>query len=66
MALTRKVPRVERRSILTSRLGRELVERLVDPLLGVINAGGLDQLSLSSWPPRWLGLSSAIAASLAL
>ena len=39
-------------SILTSRLGRELVERLVDPLLGGINAGGLDQLSLVVVAPQ--------------
>ena len=39
-------------SILESRLGRELVERLVDPLLGGINAGGLDQLSLVVVAPQ--------------
>ena len=39
-------------SILVSRLGRELVERLVDPLLGGINAGGLDQLSLVVVAPQ--------------
>jgi oxygen-dependent protoporphyrinogen oxidase len=39
-------------SILESRLGQELVERLVDPLLGGINAGGLDQLSLVVVAPQ--------------
>ena len=39
-------------SILETRLGRELVERLVDPLLGGINAGGLDQLSLQVVAPQ--------------
>ena len=39
-------------SILGTRLGRELVERLVDPLLGGINAGGLDQLSLIVVAPQ--------------
>ena len=39
-------------SILETRLGRELVERLVDPLLGGINAGGLDQLSLVVVAPQ--------------
>jgi len=39
-------------SILERRLGRELVERLVDPLLGGINAGGLDQLSLVVVAPQ--------------
>jgi oxygen-dependent protoporphyrinogen oxidase len=39
-------------SILERRLGRELVERLVDPLLGGINAGGLDHLSLTVVAPQ--------------
>ncbi|MGA3354099.1 MAG: protoporphyrinogen oxidase [Acidimicrobiales bacterium] len=39
-------------SILQRRLGRELVERLVDPLLGGINAGGLDNLSLNVVAPQ--------------
>ncbi len=39
-------------SILERRLGRELVERLVDPLLGGINAGGLDHLSLVVVAPQ--------------
>lgn len=39
-------------SILSRRLGRELVERLVDPLLGGINAGGVDQLSLRVVAPQ--------------
>jgi oxygen-dependent protoporphyrinogen oxidase len=39
-------------SILERRLGREVVERLVDPLLGGINAGGLDHLSLRVVAPQ--------------
>jgi len=39
-------------SILKRRLGRELVESLVDPLLGGINAGGVDQLSLNVVAPQ--------------
>jgi len=38
-------------SILRHRLGREIVDRLVDPLLGGINAGGVDQLSLTVVAP---------------
>ena len=34
------------------RLGREVVDRLVDPLLGGINAGGLDHLSLNVVAPQ--------------
>ena len=39
-------------SILKRRLGRELVDGLVDPLLGGINAGGVDQLSLNVVAPQ--------------
>ena len=39
-------------SALQRRLGREIVERLVDPLLGGINAGGTDQLSLAVVAPQ--------------
>jgi len=39
-------------SILERRLGREVVERLVDPLLGGINAGRTDQLSLAVVAPH--------------
>jgi oxygen-dependent protoporphyrinogen oxidase len=39
-------------SILRRRLGREVVDRLVDPLLGGINAGGVDQLSLAVVAPQ--------------
>jgi len=39
-------------AILERRLGRELVQRLVDPLLGGINAGGLDHLSLTVVAPQ--------------
>lgn len=38
--------------IVGSRLGREVVERLVDPLIGGIHAGGVDDLSAeSTFPP---------------
>jgi oxygen-dependent protoporphyrinogen oxidase len=39
-------------AILRARLGDEVVDRLVDPLLGGINAGGVDQLSLSTVAPQ--------------
>ncbi len=39
-------------AILERRLGREVVERLVDPLLGGINAGRTDQLSLAVVAPQ--------------
>ena len=39
-------------SVLRRRLGREVVERLVDPLLGGINAGSTDQLSLAVVAPQ--------------
>ncbi|MGO9334630.1 MAG: protoporphyrinogen oxidase [Acidimicrobiales bacterium] len=39
-------------AILQRRLGREIVERLVDPLIGGINAGGTDQLSLAVVAPQ--------------
>ena len=48
----RQGPEWSAASILETRLGRELVERLVDPLLGGINAGGLDQLSLVVVAPQ--------------
>lgn len=38
-------------AILRARLGDEIVDRLVDPLLGGINAGGVDRLSLSTVAP---------------
>ena len=38
--------------IVEARLGREVVERLVDPLVGGINAGGVDHLSAeATFPP---------------
>ena len=43
-----------------AHLGREVVERLVDPLLGGINAGDSDTLSLASAAPN---LSTAAASS---
>lgn len=39
-------------AILERRLGREVVDRLVDPLLGGINAGGVDHLSLAVVAPQ--------------
>ena len=48
-------------SILKRRLGRELVESLVDPLLGGINAGGVDQLSLNGRRPA--GCTGSLPAS---
>ncbi|MGH9305194.1 MAG: protoporphyrinogen/coproporphyrinogen oxidase, partial [Acidimicrobiales bacterium] len=39
-------------TILRRRLGDELVDRLADPLLGGINAGSLDRLSLGTIAPR--------------
>ena len=46
---------VEERSageILRARLGDETVDRLVDPLLGGINAGGVDTMSLGTAAPQ--------------
>lgn len=45
-------------SVLERHLGREVVERLVDPLLGGINAGGTGQLSLAVVAPQ---IAKAIA-----
>lgn len=47
-----RLPEWNAASILERRLGRELVERLVDPLLGGINAGRTDQLSLAVVAPQ--------------
>lgn len=46
-------PETERSAgaILRERLGDEVVDRLVDPLLGGINAGGVDHLSLATVAP---------------
>jgi oxygen-dependent protoporphyrinogen oxidase len=38
--------------VLRPRLGDEVVDRLVDPLLGGINAGGVDSLSLGTVAPQ--------------
>ncbi len=38
--------------ILRARLGDEIVDRLVDPLLGGINAGGVDTMSLGTAAPQ--------------
>jgi oxygen-dependent protoporphyrinogen oxidase len=47
-------PALERSAgaLLRARFGDELVDRLVDPLLGGINAGGLDTLSLGTVAPQ--------------
>ncbi len=45
--------------LLRSRFGDELVDRLVDPLLGGVYAGGADGLGLRATMP---GLASAVAA----
>lgn len=42
-------------SLVTSRLGREVVERLVDPLLGGVYAGRADLLSLQATLPQLAG-----------
>jgi protoporphyrinogen/coproporphyrinogen III oxidase len=39
-------------SLIRARFGDEVLERLVDPLLGGINAGDCDQLSLSASAPQ--------------
>jgi oxygen-dependent protoporphyrinogen oxidase len=39
-------------AVLRARLGDEIVDRLVDPLLGGINAGGVDSLSLGTVAPQ--------------
>ena len=39
-------------AFLTERFGRELVDRLVGPLIGGINAGDVDELSLSAVTPQ--------------
>lgn len=42
---------------LTDRLGREVVERLVEPLLGGVYAGHADQLSLAAAAPQLAALA---------
>ena len=43
--------------IVGGRLGRPVVERLVDPLVGGINAGGVDELSAAASFPQLLAAS---------
>jgi len=43
--------------IVSGRLGRAVVERLVDPLVGGINAGGVDELSAAATFPQLLAAS---------
>src|SRR5205823_4555512 len=38
-------------AVMEARLGREVLERLVDPLIGGINAGRSDRLSLAAVAP---------------
>lgn len=47
-------------ALIRRRLGDEVLERLVDPLLGGINAGDTDRLSLAAGAPQ---LASAAAAA---
>jgi len=48
----RDEPEWDAAAILQRRVGREVVERLVDPLLGGINAGCTDRLSLAVVAPQ--------------
>ena len=48
----REGPEWNAAAVLERRLGREVVEHLVDPLLGGINAGRTDQLSLGVVAPQ--------------
>ncbi|HEV3264727.1 MAG TPA: protoporphyrinogen oxidase [Acidimicrobiales bacterium] len=43
--------------IVAQRLGRPVVERLVDPLIGGINAGGVDELSAAATFPALIAAS---------
>ncbi len=43
--------------IVAKRLGRPVVERLVDPLIGGINAGGVDELSAAATFPALIAAS---------
>ena len=49
---------------LRSRLGDEVVDRLVDPLVGGINAGAVDELSLAATTPQIDAAARSGAASL--
>lgn len=45
--------------LIRSRFGSEVAERLIDPLVGGINAGNIDELSLRSAAPQLQSLSDA-------
>jgi protoporphyrinogen/coproporphyrinogen III oxidase len=51
-------------AFLRSRLGDEVVDRLVDPLVGGINAGAVDELSLAAVTPQLDAAARSGAASL--
>jgi protoporphyrinogen/coproporphyrinogen III oxidase len=51
-------------SLIRRRLGDEILERLVDPLLGGINAGDSDRLSLAAGAPQIAAAASGPHASL--
>ncbi len=51
-------------SLIRRRLGDEILERLVDPLLGGINAGDSDRLSLAAGAPQIAAAASGTEASL--
>ncbi|MGK2949400.1 MAG: FAD-dependent oxidoreductase, partial [Acidimicrobiales bacterium] len=51
-------------SVLRSRLGDEVADRLIDPLVGGINAGDTDQLSLAATVPQLDAAVRSGAASL--
>jgi oxygen-dependent protoporphyrinogen oxidase len=50
--------------LIRARLGDEVAERMVDPLVGGINAGDTDQLSLAATVPQLAAAASSGAASL--
>lgn len=52
--------------LIRSRFGNEVAERLVDPLLGGINAGDCDRLSLAASAPQIAAATSARSLLLAL
>lgn len=51
-------------SLIRRRLGDEILERLVDPLLGGINAGDTDRLSLAAGAPQIAAATTGPHASL--
>ena len=51
-------------ALMRARLGNEVAERLIDPLVGGINAGNTDQLSLAATVPQLDAAARSGAASL--